>query len=130
MPSMIGQDFDEGAEIGDAHDFTGIDAPDLGRLGQRFDALARSRFTGAIRGGDINRAVVIDVDLGAGLFLQSADVLAARANDGADFLNRDLDHGDAGCVRLQLRSRGRDDFQHFIQDERAGLFGLAEGHRP
>ena len=35
-----GQDLDEGAEIGDAHDLAGVDAADLGRFGQGFDALA------------------------------------------------------------------------------------------
>ncbi len=40
QPVDVGQDFDKGAKVGDAHDFAGVDAPDFGGLGQRFDALA------------------------------------------------------------------------------------------
>ena len=34
--------------------------------------------------GDVDRAVVLDVDLGAGRFLDAADRLAARADEQAD----------------------------------------------
>ena len=47
-----------------------------------------------------------DVDLGAGLFLDGADHLAAGADDRADLLGIDLDRGDARRERARARSRG------------------------
>ncbi len=127
MPSMFGQDLDKSAEIGDADDLAGVDAPDLGGFGEGFDALARGGFVLAVDGGDEDSAVVVDIDLGAGFFLQGADHLAARADDGADLIDRDLDDGDARGVRLELGARGGDDFQHLVQDGQACFAGLLEG---
>ena len=49
---------------------------------------------------DEDRAVFPDVDLGAGLFLDAADDLPARANDCADLVHRDVENRDAGSMRL------------------------------
>ena len=105
--------------------------PSCGGLGQGFDR-ARGRMLGALAvgGGDEDRAVVLDVDLGAGLFLDGADHLAARADHRADLVDRDLDGGDARGVRLELGAGRRDDRQHLVQDDQARLAGLLErlGH--
>ncbi len=122
-----GQDLDEGAEIGHAGDLAGIDAPDLGRFGEGFDALARGGFILAVDGGDEDGAVVVDIDLGVGLFLEGADHLAAGADDGADLIHRDLDRGDARGVRLELGARGGNDIQHLAPGWRAVLPWPARG---
>ena len=44
-----------------------------------------------IDGCDVDRAVVLDVDLAAGVFLDGFDVLAARADELADLFRIDLD---------------------------------------
>ena len=49
---------------------------------------------GAVDRGDLDRAVVLDVDRGAGLFGDRADDRAALADDVADLLRVDLDRDD------------------------------------
>ena len=61
----------------------------------------------AVRGRDLDRAVVLDVDLGAGLFDDLADHLAAGADHFADLVGRDLDGLDARSELAHLRTRAR-----------------------
>ena len=100
-----GQDLHEGAEIGDADNLAGVDATQLRGFGDGFDALACHLRAFAIGGGNVDGAIFFDVDLGAGLFLQGADILAAGADDGADLIRRDLDGGNARGMRFQFRAR-------------------------
>ena len=57
--------------------------------------LTGSGFIFTIGGGDVNRTVIVDIDLGVGFFLQRADDLAAGADDGTDLVDGNLDGGDA-----------------------------------
>ena len=71
------------------------------------DVIALMRFSAAsidfaLRRGDLDRAVVLDVDLGAGLVDDLADHLAARADHFADLVGRDLDRLDARRVLAEL----------------------------
>ena len=59
----------------------------------------------AVGGGDLHRAVVLDVDLGAGLLDDLADHLAAGADHFADLVGRDLEHLDARRVLAELGAR-------------------------
>ena len=63
----------------------------LGRLG-----------AGGVHVRDVDRAVVVDVDLGAGRFLDALDRLAARADQQADLLRVDLDVSSRGAVLADL----------------------------
>ena len=69
----------------------------------RLDPVDRGRDRLAVGGGDLDRAVVVDVDLGAGLLDDLADDLAARADHFADLVDRDLDGLDARRVLAELR---------------------------
>ena len=64
--------------------------------------------------GDVDRAVFVDIDLGAGFFLDAADHLAAWANHRADLFDRDVDHGDARRVRFQLGARRQADLANIL----------------
>src|SRR3712207_9410013 len=58
-------------------------------------------------GCDLNRAVVLDVDLRSRLGHDLADHLPARTDDVADLLHRDLHGHDPRRVRRQLAAAGR-----------------------
>ena len=64
-----GKDLHESAKVGHTDDLTSINSADLRGFGQALDTFAGNCFGFAIRRGNINGAVIIDVDLGACLFL-------------------------------------------------------------
>src|SRR5207247_2656422 len=71
------QDLDKGAETHDPGDLAEVQRPDLDLAGEALDPL--DRLAGVLAGGrsDLDRAVVLDVDLGLGLFVALADHRAA-----------------------------------------------------
>ena len=96
-PSLPGKSLDERAVGLDSDDLAGVDLADLDLdlVGHALDALDRVISALLVDRGDRNRAVVGNVDLGAGLFLQGADILATRADEQADLVRVDLDLRDA-----------------------------------
>ena len=85
------QDLDEGAEVLDRGDPALVDLADLHLLGQRLDLGLGGLGAGGVQVRNVNGAVVLDVDLGAGRLLDALDGLAARADQQADLLRVDLD---------------------------------------
>ena len=79
-----------------------------------------------IGGGDLHRAVVLDVDLGAGLFHDLADHLAAGADHFADLVGRDLEHLDARRMLAELGAGRGQRLGHLAEDVQAAVLGLAE----
>src|SRR4051812_44569058 len=120
------QDLDEGAEAHDPGDLAEVERADLDLAGQALDPL--DRLAGVLAGhrGDLDRPVVLDVDLGLGLLLDLADHGAALADDLADLLGVDLDRDDARCeVAHDLASLGQD-LGHLVEDLEARREGLLE----
>ena len=96
---------DEGAEVGDALHLSHVGLVQLGRGRQLLDdcdGLLRRRLVGR---RDVHAAVVLDVDLHAGALDDAADHLAARADDVADLVDRNLDRDDARRVRRDVAAR-------------------------
>src|SRR5258705_7327023 len=89
------QDLDERAEAHDPGDLAEIQRADLHVAGERLDPGDRLAGVLARDRGDLDRAIVLDVDLGSGLFLDLADHRATLADDVADPLGVDLDGRDA-----------------------------------
>ena len=77
-------------------------------------------------GGDLHRAVVLDVDLGAGLLDDLADDLAAGADDFADLVDRDLQHLDARGMLAELGARMSERLAHLAEDVQAAVLRLVE----
>src|SRR5690606_22463415 len=121
------EEVDEGAEIGGLHHGALIDLADF-RLGddgvnpllRRLDLLGVGR-------GDLDRAVVLDVDLGAGLLDDLADDLAAGADHVADLVGRDVHHLDARRELAELGAAFGDRLGHLAEDVQAAAPGLVEG---
>ena len=74
-------ELDEGAEVGGLDDASGEDVADLDLLGHRLDAVLDALRSLLVGGADEDRAVVLDVDVGAELLGHAADGLAALADD-------------------------------------------------
>src|SRR5688572_4884146 len=92
---LAGHDLDEGAEAHDPGDLAQVEGADLDLARQALDPLDRLARVVAVDRRHLDRAVVLDVDLGAGVLLDLADHRAALADDVADLLGVDLDGGDA-----------------------------------
>ncbi len=81
----------------------------------------------AVVGEDGNRAVVVDVYLGAGLFGYVPDVLAAGAYELAYLVAVDLHCDYPGGVLAEFLPGTAYALVHFLKDVKAVLPGLLEG---
>ena len=95
------------------------------RVGDLVDDLLRLRGGLATFGGDVDRAVVLDRDLGAGVLLDLVDHLALRTDDLADLVDRDRDRDDARRGRTHL-GRAVDALVDHFENRGAGLMRLLE----
>ena len=75
---------------------------------------------GVVGRGDVNRAVVLDVDLDAGLLDDAADHLAARSDQVADLIGRNLQGVDARRVLATSSLRGVGDRRVHLVENVAG----------
>src|ERR1700733_4078329 len=78
----------------------------------------------AVGGEDLDRTVLLDIDLHAGFFYDAADHLAARPDQIADLVGRNLKRVDARRVLRHFTARRGEGRHHFVQDEQPGHFGL------
>ena len=106
----------EGAEISGLHDFAVID-----RAKFRFRHNAADPINGALRGfntggGHLDGAVIFNIHLGAGLFRDFTNDLAARADHIADLVLRHIDHGDARRGGRHISARTGQPLGHFAKD--------------
>ena len=90
---MARSDLDERADRQDADDLAVVQGADLGDEADVVDHLLGGVARSGIDRSDEDVAVVVDVDLGAGVGTDLLDGLAAGADDLTDLLNGDL-HGD------------------------------------
>src|SRR5947208_2412239 len=76
--------------------------------------------------GDLHVAVVVDIDLGAGLLDDFTDHLAAGADHFADLVGGNLEGLDARRVFAEFGARGVQGLGHFAENMDAPFLGLAE----
>src|SRR5690606_30711720 len=96
--------------------------------GDQLDATLGFAARHAVHRGDLHRAIVLDVDAGAGFFGDGTDDRTALADNFADLLRVDLDGDDGRRPLGHLRARLADHLVHFIQDVQAAGPGLAQRH--
>src|SRR2546430_17612770 len=101
--TLFRSDLDEGAERRGALHHALVHLADLGRLDHRGDDVA-GPLPALAHGGNGDHAVVVHVDLGAGLLLDAADRLALGADPVADLVDRYLDRADSRRVLCQRRA--------------------------
>src|SRR5690606_9707732 len=119
-------DVHDGAEVEQTHDRAFVDLADFDFGGDRLDLRLRQlRALGAHR-RDLDRAVVLDLDHGAGLFLQRADHRTALADHVADLLGVDLHVDHARRVFRHLAAAAAERLLHDAEDVQAAFLGLLE----
>ena len=101
---LAGKQLDEGAEGLDAHNAAEVLLAHLGHLDDGLDA-STGLLAAGIAGADEDGAVLLDVDGGAGVLLDGADGLAARADDLANLVGRDVDGDDVRGVLTDALAR-------------------------
>ena len=128
MTQSIGlrRDLDERAEFLDGDDPAGVNLADLHLGGHRFDDVAALLGRGAIDRADVNRAVVLNVHLCAGLGLKRLDVLSGGADDFADLLRIDLDGEQSRRPLADFGPRLVDRLGHRIQDVQPRFLGAMQ----
>src|SRR6185503_5081456 len=117
---------DERAEIHQANDLAFVDAADFDVRRDQLDAALGFAARGARDAGDLDRAIVLDVDRGAGLFGDLADDRATLADDVADLLRVDLERDDRRRPVGHLVARGGDDLVHLAEDVQAAFLRLRQ----
>lgn len=85
QPVTRSEKIHEGAEIDDFHDLAIVDDADFGFGHNAADPVDRSLRRISVDRGDLDRAVIVYIDLGPGRLDDLADDLTARTNDLADF---------------------------------------------
>src|SRR3546814_14565207 len=95
----------ERAEIDDVDDLAVVNLADFGLFDDALDPDARRLDLADVGRGDLDHALVIDVDLGAGGGDDLADHLAAGADDVPDLRLVDLHRLDARGVRREFFAR-------------------------
>src|SRR5205809_4833777 len=121
-----GHDFDEGAEVGDALNFSQIGFVELRCGRQLLDdgySLARRRLVGRRH---VHASIVFDVDLYAGPLDDASDHLAARSDVVANLVDRAPDGDDARGERGDVRARRGKRFAHLLEDVQASPARLVE----
>ena len=124
---LTGKHLDEAAEVLDRDDSSLVHPVSLDLLGDRADLLFGLVGTLDVRAPDGDRAVVLDLDLGAGLLLDALDHLAARSDHEADLLRIDLDAHNLRSKRRDLLARTVERLEHLLEDVDAAFPGLVEG---
>ncbi len=123
---LAGGELNECAKVHDAHDFAQIYIPDLDILGDAFDDAACLGSGGFIGRGDVHAAVVLNVDLHAGLGNDLVDHLSAGSNDLANLFRIDGEADNLGRVLAQMLSGLCQRLQHDLQDVEPSVISLLQ----
>src|SRR5205823_12074163 len=114
----------EGAEVDDLDDLAVINLTEFRLRHDGFDPFERGVDRLARGGSDLHRAVVGNVDLGAGLLDDLANDLAAGADHFADLVGWDGDDFDPRGIFAESRPCPFERFRHLAEDVEAAIAGL------
>ena len=116
---------DERAEFLDRRNLAFVNLPTF-TFGQRFHPQLGGLRPCGYGVSDEYRAIILDVDLGAGFFLNGADGLAARADQQADLFRIDLHRQQARGVFGDIGARLHQGLEHDAHDFQPRLASLHE----
>src|SRR5204863_8381884 len=116
----------ECAEIDHFDNFPGIDHTDFGLGDDPANPVDRGSRRFTIHRGYLDRAIVVDVDLGPGGFGNLTNDLAARTDHLPDLFLRDAECRDPGSIVANRVARAGQCFGHFTKDMQAAFTRLAQ----
>ena len=119
----LSEEIHEGAEIDDLHHLALVDLAFLGLCHDLVDHVIGLLDRFLIGRGDLDDAVIIDIDLGTRNLDDLADHLAARTDHLADLVRRDLHGFDTRRVLREI-ARAADRLVHFAEDVLARILRL------
>ena len=119
-------DLDEGAEGSGALNGSFVGLPDHRLGGERLDHLTRSLHRLAANRRNGHQTSIVDRDLGARLFLDSANRLALRSDQIADLLRIDVHRHDARRIRRQIGARLCQRLGHLAENVQPSLASLCQ----
>src|SRR5579859_247540 len=122
-----GEELDECAKLRQANDFAEIGFADFGGGGDVADHLQGRIAAGAAGGEDMHGTVFEDIDFDAGGLDNGLDFLAARTDEVADLVLRNLQLEEARGVGGNFRARLAERLLHGVQDLQTGFLRLREG---
>ncbi len=122
------QDVDESTEVSQTNNLAFVDAVHFDLGGDGLDTADRFFGSVTVNGGDADSTVIIQLDVGAGLFGQGTDHGATFTDDILDLLRVDLDGVDARGEIGDLGTRRLDGFVHHFQDVQASTTSLLQGN--
>ena len=121
------RNLDERAELLDARHLAVVHVADQDLGAQRLDAALGLFGPGRLAVGDGDGAVVVHVELRARLFLNGPDHLAARPDEQADLVRRNLRLQQPRGALGDRLPRGAEGREHRLQNLAAGDPGLLQG---
>ena len=122
------QDRDKGTKVHQLGHLAFIDPAHFDIGGDQFDAALRLAPGGTDHRGDLDCAVILDVDGGAGLLGNLPDHRATLADHVADFFGIDLQGNNRWGPLGHLGARGIEYFGHFAQDVQTAVARLCQCH--
>src|SRR5699024_9387339 len=123
-----GDEIDERAEVHQTHDFALVDLARFDVAGNVFDAFDGQIGGRLVDGGDINCAIIFNVDTGAGFVGNAANRGPTLADDIANFFGVDLDGKDARRPLGYFLVRTGQHLIHFTQNMQAAFVRLTQRH--
>lgn len=122
-----GEDFDESAEVHNFFDGTEVDVPDFSLAGDTVDHVDSFLQADAVVCGDLDGAVVLDIDLCAGGSADVSDRFSACADDFANFFGFNPDGFDLRREFAFFVAGAVDGGEHTSEDMFSSLVSLFEG---
>src|SRR5262249_22649424 len=120
-----GEELDEGAELGETHNFTEVGLADLGGGCNFADHGQSGIAAGAASREDVHGAVFHDVDLHAGLLDDGLDFLSARTDEVSDLVGRNVQLVEPRRVGRNRFARGAQSLPHDVEDFESRFFRLS-----
>src|SRR5262245_15682882 len=124
QPVLGAEEIHEGAEVHDFHHGALVNVAHFRIRRDRLDPVDRRLDRFAARRGNLDRAVVLDVDLGAGLFDDLADHLAAGTDHLTDLAYVNLEPLNARSMLAELGASRGESLAHLTQNMHAAVLRL------
>ena len=123
-PILAGKHFYKSTKFLDGNHLSSVGLADFNFSGDPFDLLHGNVETLFCDRVNLDRSIILDVDLTAGLFNDAFDVFTTGADQRSDFIRVDSNRGDSGSVLAEFLARLGKGCRHLFQDRLTSFLGL------